>query len=177
MDEVELVSHDPAWSAMYEAEAERLRAALPEGLVLKMEHFGSTAVAGLLAKPVIDILVAVSSVEEARELAVAPLDALGYAFWADNPRRDRLFFVKGLPPRAPRRTHHVHMIEPSAAMWDMLLFRDILRADPEEAARYAALKRELAAQHRQDREAYTEAKAAYVAAVLASARGGSAPAS
>ncbi len=103
-----------------------------------------------------------------------PLDALGYAFWADNPRRDRLFFVKGLPPRAPRRTHHVHMIEPSAEMWDLLLVRDILRADPEEAARYAALKRELAVRHREDREAYTDAKAGYVAALLAKARGGSA---
>jgi len=175
MDEVELLPHDPAWSAMYEAEAERLRAALPDGLVLKMEHFGSTAVPGLLAKPVIDILVAVSSVEKAREVAVGPLEAMGYAFWADNPRRHRLFFVKGLPPRAIRRTHHVHMIEPSAEMWDLLLVRDILRADPGEAARYAALKRELAVRHRQDREAYTAAKANYVAALLAGARGGPAP--
>jgi GrpB-like predicted nucleotidyltransferase (UPF0157 family) len=169
MDEVELVSHDPTWPARYEAEAERLLAALPDSLVLQMEHFGSTAVPGLLAKPVIDILVAVSSVEEARETAVGPLEALGYAFWYENPKRHRLFFVKGLPPRAIRRTHHVHMIEPSAEMWNMLLFRDILRADPEEAARYADLKRELAVRHREDREAYTEAKAAYVAAVLAAA--------
>lgn len=170
MDEVELVSHDPSWPARYEAEAERLAAALPAGLVLRMEHFGSTAVPGLIAKPVIDILVAVSDIEEARAEAVAPLEALGYAFWADNPRRDRLFFVKGLPPRAPRRTHHVHMMEPSAAMWDMLLIRDILREDPEEAARYAGLKRELAVRHRRDREAYTAAKSAYLAAMLARAR-------
>jgi GrpB-like predicted nucleotidyltransferase (UPF0157 family) len=175
MDEVELLPHNPAWSAMYEAEVERLHAALPDGLVLKMEHFGSTAVPGLLAKPVIDILVAVSSIEDARETAVAPLEALGYAFWAKNPRRHRLFFVKGLPPRAVRRTHHVHMIEPCAEMWNMLLVRDILRADPEEAARYAALKRELAARHREDREAYTDAKAGYVAELLAKAREGSAP--
>ncbi|MDB5416036.1 MAG: hypothetical protein JWR10_4371 [Rubritepida sp.] len=154
---------------MYAAEAERLQAALPEGLALRIDHFGSTAVPGLLAKPVIDILVTVSSIEEARSIAVAPLEALGYAFWAENPRRERLFFVKGLPPRAPRRTHHVHMIEPSAAMWNLLLFRDILRADPDEAARYAALKRELAVRHRQDREAYTDAKSAYVAEVIANA--------
>lgn len=163
MDEVELVSHDPSWPALYEAEAERLAAALPEGLVLSMEHFGSTAVPGLIAKPVIDILVAVSDIEAARAEAVAPLEALGYAFWADNPRRDRLFFVKGLPPRAARRTHHVHMMEPSPEMWDLLLVRDRLREDPEAAASYAALKRELAARHRQDREAYTEAKADFLA--------------
>lgn len=170
MDEVELLPHDPSWPAMYEAEAERLHAAIPDGLVLRIEHFGSTAVPGLLAKPVIDILVVVSSVEEARAEAVAPLEGLGYAFWAENPERDRLFFVKGLPPRAPRRTHHVHMMEPSAAMWDRLRFRDILREDPAAAARYAALKRELAVRHRQDREAYTEAKAAHVAEVLAAPR-------
>ncbi|WP_421995498.1 GrpB family protein [Roseococcus sp.] len=177
MDEVELLSYDPSWPARYDAEAERLLAALPEGLVLRMEHFGSTAVPGLLAKPVIDILVAVTSIEEAREQAVGPMEALGYAFWAENPRRHRLFFVKGLPPAAARRSHHVHMIEPSPEMWDLLLIRDILRDDPQEAARYAALKRELAVRHREDREAYTGAKAGYMAGLLARARGGSAPAS
>lgn len=172
MDEVALAEYDPAWPAMYEAEAARLRAALPPGLILAMEHFGSTAIPGLIAKPVIDILIAVPSVEEARRLAVAPMAALGYAFWADNPKRDRLFFVKGLPPSAPHRTHHVHMTEPDGEMWQRLLFRDHLRRHPEEAARYAALKRELAARHREDREAYTEAKSAYVDSVLAQARGG-----
>lgn len=167
MDEVELHPYDPAWPAMYDAEAERLAEALPAGLALRMEHFGSTAVPGLIAKPVIDILVAVTDIEEAREAAVAPLEAMGYAFWADNPRRDRLFFVKGLPPRAIRRTHHVHMMELSPEFWRLLLIRDRLREDPEEAARYAALKRELAAKHREDREAYTEAKAGYMAALVA----------
>lgn len=172
MDEVALAEYDPAWPAMYEAEAARLREALPLGLILVMEHFGSTAIPGLIAKPVIDILVAVPSVEEARRLAVAPMEALGYAFWADNPKRDRLFFVKGLPPSAPHRTHHVHMTEPDGEMWRRLAFRDHLRRHPGEAARYAALKRELAARHREDREAYTEAKSAYVEAVLAIAHGG-----
>lgn len=172
MDEVALAEYDPAWPAMYAAEAARLRAALPAGLVLAMEHFGSTAIPGLVAKPVIDILVAVPSVEAARAVAVAPMEALGYAFWADNPKRDRLFFVKGLPPAAPHRTHHVHMMERDGELWRRLGFRDYLRAHPEEAARYAALKRELAARHREDREAYTAAKAAYVEAVLALSRGG-----
>lgn len=172
MDEVALAEYDPAWPGMYEAEAARLRAALPPGLILAMEHFGSTAIPGLVAKPVIDILVAVPSVEEARALAVAPMGALGYAFWADNPKRDRLFFVKGLPPTAPHRTHHVHMTERHGEMWQRLAFRDYLRGHPEEAARYAALKHELAARHREDREAYTEAKSAYVEAVLAMAHGG-----
>ncbi|WP_424813317.1 GrpB family protein [Roseococcus sp. YIM B11640] len=167
MDEVSLVEYDPAWPTMYAAEAGRLREALPPGLILAMEHFGSTAIPGLIAKPVIDILIAVPSLEQARASAVAPMGALGYAFWADNPKRDRLFFVKGLPPAAPQRTHHVHMTVGDGEMWRRLAFRDHLRAHPEEAARYAALKRDLAARHREDREAYTEAKSGYVEMVLA----------
>ena len=151
---------------MYAAEAARLRAALPPGLIRDTEHFGSTAIPGMPAKPIIDILVAVGSIEAAREAAVRPMEALGYAFWAENPKRDRLFFVKGLPPSAPRRTHYVHMCELGGEMWRRLVFRDFLRADAEEAGRYAALKRKLAVRFREDREGYTEAKAGYVEGVL-----------
>lgn len=169
MDNIHLADYDPRWPAMYAAEAARVRAVLPAGLVLAVEHFGSTAIPGMDAKPVIDILVAVRSVQEAREHAVAPMEALGYAFWADNPKRDRLFFVKGLPPAAPRRTHHVHMTELGGEMWRRLLFRDYLRAHLEEAGRYAILKRDLAARYSTDREAYTAAKSAYVDEVMAKA--------
>jgi GrpB-like predicted nucleotidyltransferase (UPF0157 family) len=117
MDEIHLVEYDPGWPEMHRAEAERLRSILPSGLVSAIEHFGSTAIPGLAAKPIIDILVAVRSVPEAREVAVSPMESLGYTFWTDNPKVDRLFFVKGLPPRAARRTHHVHMTEPGSEMW------------------------------------------------------------
>ncbi len=133
MDEVQLSEYDPRWPAMYAAEVARLRAVVPTGLVGAIEHFGSTAIPGLVAKPIIDILVAVRSVAEARVVAVSPLETLGYAFWSDNPKRDRLFFVKGLPPAAPQRTHHVHMAEPGSEMWERLKFRDYLRAYPDEA--------------------------------------------
>jgi GrpB-like predicted nucleotidyltransferase (UPF0157 family) len=169
MDEVQLVNYDPAWPAMYAAEAARVLEALPPGLALAIEHFGSTAIPNMIAKPIIDILVAVRSIQAARESAVVPMEALGYAFWADNPRRDRLFFVKGLPPAAPHRTHHVHMTALDGEFWPRLLFRDYLRAHAEEAQRYAALKQKLAAQHSRDREAYTAAKSDYVNAVMAKA--------
>jgi len=169
MDDVHLVDYDQRWPALYAAEAARVQAALPAGLVHAVEHFGSTAIPGMVAKPVIDILIAVRSIEQARTAAVAPMVALGYAFWADNPKRDRLFFVKGLPPAAPHRTHHVHMTELGSEIWHRLLFRDYLRAHPDEAARYVALKRDLAARHHTDREAYTAAKAAYVDEIMAKA--------
>jgi GrpB-like predicted nucleotidyltransferase (UPF0157 family) len=154
---------------MYAAEAERVSGALPPGLVLAIEHFGSTAIPNMVAKPIIDLLVAVRSIQEARESAVGSMEALGYAFWADNPRRDRLFFVKGLPPAAPQRTHHVHMTEMDGDMWHRLLFRDYLRSHPDEARHYIALKKTLAVAHREDREAYTAAKSDYVDLVMAKA--------
>ena len=170
MDEVHLVDYDPRWPEMYDAEVNRLRAVIPPELVWGVEHFGSTAVPGLVAKPIIDILMAVRSLREAREVAIRPLESIGYAFWADNPKKDRMFFVKGLPPTALHRTHHVHMTELGGEMWGRLVFRDYLRRHPEEVARYSVLKRELAAQHRFDREAYTTAKAAYVDMIMDRAR-------
>ena len=168
MDEVQLVDYDPRWPAMFLAELAQLRAALPPGLIVAAEHFGSTAIPGLVAKPIIDILIAVASLHDARQRAVRPLAERGYAFWADNPKRDRLFFVKGLPPAAPQRTHHVHITERSGKMWLRRLgFRDYLRAHAEEAARYARLKLELAERYATDREAYTAAKADYIDSVLA----------
>lgn len=167
MDEIEIVSYDPRWPALFEEEAARLRAVLDPKLILGLEHFGSTAIPGLAAKPIIDILIAVPSLAEAQDQAIGPLEEIGYLYWDENPRSDRMFFVKGLPPQAARRTHHVHMTETTGEMWQRLAFRDYLRAHPDEAARYAALKRELAVRHRDDREAYTDAKAAYVAAVMA----------
>jgi GrpB-like predicted nucleotidyltransferase (UPF0157 family) len=158
---------------MYQAEAECVLSVLPAGLVRAIEHFGSTAIPGLAAKPIIDILVAVRSVPEAREVAVSPLESLGYAFWADNPKRDCLFFVKGLPPRAPHRTHHVHMTELDSEMWERLLFRDYLRTHPEAASRYEALKFELMDRYRDDREAYSDAKSAYVEEIMLLARASS----
>lgn len=169
MDEIFIEKYDPTWPARFALESARIVAALPVSLVLGIEHFGSTAIPGLSAKPVIDILVAVTSVTYAREIAITPMSELGYAFWSENPKSDRLFFVKGLPP-APRRTHHVHMTEASGEMWDRLLFRDCLRIEPAEAAHYSQLKNRLAASFGADREGYTAAKARYIEDVIKRAR-------
>lgn len=166
MNEIEIVAYDPRWPDMFAAEEIRLRAVLDPALILDIQHFGSTAIPGLRAKPVIDILMAVPSLTAARESFVSPMLALDYAFWDDNPKTDRLFFVKGLPP-APRRTHHVHVTEPDAEPWQRLPFRDYLRAHPDAARRYEALKLSLAETYRDDREAYTEGKEEFVREILA----------
>ena len=166
MDEVELVNYDPRWPVLFDEEAKRLRAVLDPSLILGLEHFGSTAVPGLSAKPIIDILIAVRSLTDAQASFVKTLRNLDYVYWAENPKQDRMFFVKGMPPFGSGRSHHVHVTEPKGEMWQRLAFRDYLRAHPEEAATYEQLKRRLATEHQMDREAYTNAKAAYIESVM-----------
>lgn len=166
MDEIIVEPYDPTWPTRFEAEATLLRALLPTRLCRRIEHFGSTAIPGLAAKPIIDILLAVESLDEAIADAVPLLESVGYSFWRDNPDTTRLFLVKGLPPSAPQRTHHLHVATLDSPLWERLLFRDYLRVHPDEAARYAALKRELAQTYANDRDAYTDAKSAYIAGVM-----------
>jgi GrpB-like predicted nucleotidyltransferase (UPF0157 family) len=166
-DVVQLCDYDPQWPMRYEAEARRIRSALGTTLDFALEHFGSTAIPGLTAKPIIDIML-IASDPSGWPVLVRPIEELGYAFWSDNPRRDRMFFVKGMPPFGTGRTHHVHVRTPEDAR-SAVVFRDYLRRHPDEAARYAALKRELAGRHGTDRDAYTDGKTAFVDAVLAKA--------
>jgi GrpB-like predicted nucleotidyltransferase (UPF0157 family) len=153
---------------MFEAEAQRVRDALG-GTVRRIEHIGSTAVPGLDAKPIIDIQIGVESVDAARRDGVPSLEALGYGYWADKSHREHLVLVRGLPPNGPR-THHVHIVSVESADWECVLFRDYLRAHPDEAAHYGALKRDLAVRFREDREAYTAAKGDYIRRITALAR-------
>jgi GrpB-like predicted nucleotidyltransferase (UPF0157 family) len=165
-DDVEIVPYDPAWRGLFAVEADRLRAALDPAQVLGIEHFGSTAVPGLAAKPIIDILIAVRSLAHAKVTTIEPIAALGYVYWSENPKTDRMFFVKGMPPYGERRTHHVHITQPDGEMGQRrLAFRDYLRANPDEAHRYEALKCNLATRFPADREGYTDAKTQYVEAV------------
>jgi GrpB-like predicted nucleotidyltransferase (UPF0157 family) len=166
MDEVEIVAYDPRWPLLFDEEAKRLRMVLDPSLIVGLEHFGSTAIPGLSAKPIIDILIAVRSLAATQVTFVEALRRLDYVYWADNPKKDRMFFVKGMPPFGSKRSHHVHVTEPRGEMWKRLAFRDYLRAHPEEAETYGRLKRRLAAEHQTDREVYTAAKSAYVASVM-----------
>lgn len=166
MDEVEIVDYDPRWPLLFDEEATRLRAVLDPSMIVGVEHFGSTAIPGLSAKPIIDILIAVRSLPDARAILIEALQKLDYVYWADNPKKDRMFFVKGMPPFGVKRSHHVHVTEPNGEMWQRLAFRDYLRRHPEEAATYERLKRQLASEYQTDREAYTDGKSAYVESVM-----------
>lgn len=162
-DTIEMVEYDPSWPGLFVAERSAIEKAL-QPLNPRIEHFGSTAVPNLPAKPIIDILVIVSDISIWPGL-VAPLSGLGYVHWAENPRKDRMFFVKGMPPFGTRRSHHVHIRTPGDV--SELAFRDWLRRHPADAVRYATLKRNLAERFRANREAYTAAKGEFIEHMLA----------
>lgn len=165
MDEIIIVEHNPVWQLLFQEEVARIGKVLDATFITRIEHFGSTAVPGLAAKPIIDLLIGVRSLSIARQLFVSPLESLGYAYWRDNPDPRRMFFVKGLPPNSPR-THHVHMVEPDSILWQRLLFRDYLRQHPDEAKNYGQLKRQLANRFTSDREAYTQGKTEYIQSIM-----------
>ncbi len=160
-EEISITAYDPGWPSLFESEAAFLRRKLPKSVVVKIEHFGSTAVPGLAAKPVVDVLVEVSSLAETQEQVVPILEAEGYDyFWRTDVSPAYPWFIKR--DSRGKRTHHLHMVEADSKLWERLYFRDYLRDFPEEANRYAELKLFLAEQHPNDRVAYTLGKTDYV---------------
>ena len=164
---VRVVPYDPAWPALFNAELARLTPILAlHGVALRIEHTGSTAVPGLAAKPILDILAGWEA-EETRPGAIAAFEAAGYQYRGESGIPGRDFFRRGDP-----RQYHVHLARIGSAFWnDHLTFRDHLRATPAAAEAYAALKLALAARFPTDRERYIEEKTEFVQAVLATARG------
>jgi GrpB-like predicted nucleotidyltransferase (UPF0157 family) len=164
---IRLVPYDPSWPVRFEAERELLEKAIGPWIVGGIHHIGSTAVAGLEAKPVIDIMAGVRDLEESRA-CFGPLAHLGYVHFPYLPE-ERHWFCK---PDPAARTHHLHLVPAGSRRFrDHLAFRDRLRADPELAREYAELKRELAARFEHDREAYTSGKDDFVRRALAEAPG------
>ncbi len=153
---VEVVEHDPAWAEAAAAEAARVTEALE---AVAVEHVGSTAVPGLAAKPVLDLLAGLPGDAHVRPEQIGAMEELGYECLGEFGLPGRIFFYKDTDGR---RTHHVHAVEHGGDQWRRhLAVRDYLRAHPDEAARYAAVKGAAAARTA-GREAYWEAKSAYV---------------
>ena len=167
MDEVVIVEYDPRWPALFAQIAARVRAAFAGGPLIGIEHVGSTSVPGLSAKPVIDIDVVIPSRADLPD-ATARLAALGYVHQGDGGIPTREAFRE--PPGTPRHNLYVCAGD-SPELRRHLAFRDWLRAHPEDARRYGRLKRDLAARHGADRDAYCEDKTAFVRAILAKADG------
>jgi GrpB-like predicted nucleotidyltransferase (UPF0157 family) len=153
---------------MFRAEAGRLVRLLGAAVALRVEHVGSTAVPGLSAKPVIDMLMEVASFESAERTVLGKLREEGWeCWWRDDRTPGHMMCVR----RDARgvRTHHLHYAPAGHPMWERLAFRDHLRAHPDEALGYEQLKRRLARDHPTDREAYTDGKSEYVMRITAAA--------
>ena len=167
----EIVEYDPRWPAVFEAERAHLLSVFPEGSVVRIEHVGSTAVPGLAAKPIVDVLVGVTDLAPVRERVAPDLEAQGYDyFWSPSHGNDvppfYAFFIKRAADGT--RTHHIHVVEMTGfdEQWGWVVFRDHLRAHREDAAEYEQLKRRLAREFAGDRVGYTEAKSGFIAEVM-----------
>jgi GrpB-like predicted nucleotidyltransferase (UPF0157 family) len=166
-EEVAIEPYNPEWPRLFEIEKRHLLTDLPNHLIYRIEHFGSTAVPNLSAKPIIDVLVGVTSLEETKRLIVPILEFQGYdyfwrpALFASEP--NYCWFIKR--NAAGMRTHHIHMVEAHFEHWDRLLFRDYLIEHPYVAAEYHQLKLQLATANAHDRIAYTKGKTDFIVKV------------
>jgi GrpB-like predicted nucleotidyltransferase (UPF0157 family) len=163
---IRISPYDPAWPDAFARERAALEEAIGPWAAGGIHHVGSTAVPGLSAKPIVDILVGVEDLESSRG-CFDRLAALEYLY-APYRSEEMHWFCK---PHPDRRTHHLHLAPLTGRRYaDELAFRDRLRADPATAERYAKLKRELADRFPEDREAYTEAKTDFIRGVLGEAQ-------
>src|SRR5947208_1847747 len=157
-DPIVIVDYSPAWPLEFERLRDRAACAVGD-IAIAIEHVGSTAVPGLAAKPVIDLVIVVEPGDV--EAAVDRLTAIGYIHQGNLGVEGREAF--GVPEGEPR--HHLYVSPTdSQELRAQLAFRDRLRADPALATEYESLKRELARRFRDDRESYTDAKTAFVTA-------------
>ena len=156
-----VVPYHPRWPELFEEERARIEQAIGPW-VKEIEHVGSTAVPGLAAKPIIDIMVGVRSLKDS-PILVERLSGIGYRYL---PELERVFPLRRYfqKLREGRRTHQIHLVERSNSEWweRHILFRDYLREHPEATEEYAHLKRELSGRFREDREAYTRAKTEFI---------------
>lgn len=156
---IQVLPYDPGWPAAFDAQASRIRAALGD-LSFRLHHIGSTSVAGLCAKPIIDMLLEVSDLKQL-EARTSALEALGYEAKGEFGIPERRYFPRN--DASGLRTHQLHaFVATSAAVIRHLAFRDYLRAHPAVRLAYGELKRELARQFPHDADAYMDGKDAFI---------------
>lgn len=160
--EIHIVPYDASWPERFEEERAALVDTLKGYIFGGVEHIGSTAVPGLAAKPVIDIMIGVESLSVSRP-ALPVLEEVGYCYFPY--RADVMHWL--CKPSSELRTHHLHLVPFRSDLWvRRIAFRDYLKLHPPIAREYANLKQQLARQYKFDREAYTDAKSDFIGGVL-----------
>ena len=155
---VHLLPHDPMWKAEFLVVQEQIHG-LWQDNVVDIQHFGSTAIDNVWAKPILDVAVVLKSFAD---MDIKALTDIGYDYCGlQTPGHDRHLFV--LRGDGERSLHHIHCYEPNSPDFvNCIRFRDYLNAHPEKALEYSELKKKLAIQFPDDRVAYTDAKHAFI---------------
>ncbi|WP_090582455.1 GrpB family protein [Paenibacillus sp. OV219] len=156
-DPIIVVPYDPIWALEFQEIGARMRQSLGDRAT-RIDHIGSSAIAGLAAKPVIDIQISVRALEPVN-VYQQPLESLGYVYRAGNGERTKRYFREGT---GMRRTHIHVREEGSFGEQFALLFRDYVRAMPNEASYYEEAKLRLMELYRDDRERYVDEKEPYI---------------
>jgi len=159
---VVLEKHHQEWAEAFGVEKESLKNLLKDS-VLDIQHIGSTSIPGLVAKPIIDMLMAVKSLEKVKNIR-SLLESAGYEYRENGPNEDQVLFVKG-PEEL--RTHYLHITELNSSVWQNdLAFRDYLRSHPKTVTEYENLKNDLASKYADKRGEYTSGKNTFIKSVL-----------
>ena len=167
----ELVPYQSEWVDLFDREADLLRSTLGEK-ALQIKHVGSTSIPGMAAKSIIDIMVAVETLDRSSDRMLA-LDAIGYDYHPLDTIPDRLFFAKEIQPEI--RTHHLNLAQKGSEFWkNQLIFRDYLRDNDQVASEYIQLKKDFAEYYARTNDLDREWKSEFVAKVLAMANSGDA---
>jgi GrpB-like predicted nucleotidyltransferase (UPF0157 family) len=164
-----LSEHDPAWAGLYAAEQDRIVGAVGRENIVRISHYGSTSIPGLIAKPTIDILIELKDTTDTVAF-IRNLTGIGYGY-TPQPRNPppHMMFMRGYSPQGFKgQAYHIHVRY--SGDWDELIFRDYLAAHPETAQEYADIKIRLKEKYEFDREAYTRGKTEFIRAVVQKAR-------
>ena len=151
---IRVVDYDPQWVKMFESERDFLYSVISDYIEGSIEHVGSTSIVGMVAKPIIDIMVGVKSLDS----SVGAIELLSNNSYCYYPYKADLmhWFCK---PSPEIRTHHLHLVPFNSHLWlERIAFRDLLRTNSEVASDYTNLKLALAHQYKDDRETYTQKK-------------------
>jgi len=171
-EKMEMTDYNPGWIKLFEKEKQFLETILPDSMINRIEHFGSTAIPHISAKPIIDILVEVNSLEEVKTNVVPLLESNGYEYlWRPSIGNKPPYYAWFIKRNSKgKRSHHIHMVEQDSILWDRIYFRDYLKEFPAEAKRYDTLKKTLTTRYAHDRVEYTKAKTAYIEKITEKAK-------
>lgn len=158
---MKVVQYDKQWPKIFQAEKKLISSAISEKII-DIQHIGSTAIPQMSAKPIIDIVVLIPSLEKA-EKYIEPFNKIGYQFFKDRSSVERLFFVKGEPPK-----YHLSLAQPEKfSYWKrQILFRDYLRQHHNLALEYKALKKHLIEKYPDGRQQYCDGKNEFINKIL-----------